>query len=134
MHFLIQNFLWVALMAVSGAMLVWPEIDRMVNGGAEVGTMEATLLMNQKRAVVIDVRSAEEFARARIPGARHLPAPELPARVGELARLKSRPVVLVGPRPVQAMRTLKAAGFAEVFQLRGGMIAWQEAGLPVEKA
>lgn len=134
MHFLTQNFAYVALMLISGAMFIWPEIDRMLNGGAEIGTMEATLLMNQKRAVVIDVRSAEEFAQARIPGARNLPAGELAARVGELAKLKGRPVLLIGQRPVAAMRALKAAGFAEVVQLRGGMSAWQEAGLPVQKA
>ena len=134
MHFLIQNLGYVGLMLVSGGMLIWPEIDRLFNGGAAVGTMEATLLMNQKKALVCDLRSAEEFAKGRIPGARHLPPAELQTRVQELARLKTRPVVLVGQRPVQAMRALKAAGFTEVVQLRGGMAAWQEAGLPIQKA
>ena len=134
MHFLIQNFAYVGLMVLSAGMLIWPEIDRLINGGAEIGTLEATLLMNQKRAVVIDVRSAEEFAKARIPGARNLPIGELPARVSELGKLKGRPVLLVGQRPVAAIRALKAAGFSEVVQLRGGMGAWQEAGLPVQKA
>ncbi len=134
MHFLIQNFAYVGLMLLSAGMLVWPEIDRMINGGAEIGTLEATLLMNQKRAVVIDVRSAEEFAQARIPGARNLPIAERPARIGELGNLTGRPVLLIGQRPVAAMRALKTAGFAEVVQLRGGMNAWQEAGLPVQKA
>lgn len=134
MHFLVQNFAYVGLMVISGVMLAWPEIDRMVNGGAEVGTMEATLLMNQKRAVVIDVRSPDEFSTARIPGARNLPAAELASRVGELSKLKGRPLVLVGSRPTAAMRALKTAGFTEVVQLRGGMTAWQEAGLPIQKA
>ena len=111
MHFLIQNFGYVGLMLVSAGMLIWPEIDRLLNGGGEVGTMEATLLMNQKRALVLDVRGAEDFAKARIPGARHIPAAELPSRVAELAKLKGRPVVIVGQRPVAAIRALRAAGF-----------------------
>jgi rhodanese-related sulfurtransferase len=96
--------------------------------------MEATLLMNQKRALVLDLRSAEDFGRARIPGARHLPTGELAKRIEDLARFKGRPVVLVGARPVSAMRALRAAGFTEIVQLRGGMNAWLEAGLPVQKA
>ena len=134
MHFLIQNFGYVGLMLVSAGMLIWPEIDRMLNGGAEVGTMEATLLMNQKKAIVFDLRSAEEFAKGRIPGARHLPAEDVAGRIQDFAKQKNRPVVLVGQRPVAAMRALKAAGFNEVVQLRGGMTAWQEAGLPIQKA
>ena len=133
MQFLIENVGYVGLLLVSAGMLVWPEINRALNGGAEVGTTEATLLMNQKRALVLDLRSPEDFQRARIPGARHVPAAELAGRVGEFVKQKGRPVVLVGNRPVAAMRALKTAGFAEVVQLRGGMAAWQEAGLPVQK-
>jgi rhodanese-related sulfurtransferase len=96
--------------------------------------MEATLLMNQKKALVFDLRSAEDFAKGRIPGARHVPIKDLPSRLQEFAKQKNRPVVLVGQRPVSAIRALKAAGFSEVVQLRGGMTAWQEAGLPIQKA
>lgn len=134
MHFLAQNFGYVGLMLISAGMLIWPEIDRMINGGAEIGTLEATLLMNQKKALVLDCRSAEDFGKGRIPGSRHLPAAELSQKVTELAKFKQRPVLLVGTRPTAAMRALRAAGFTEIAQLRGGMSAWQDAGLPVQKA
>lgn len=133
MHFVMQNLGYIGLMLVSGGMLIWPEIDRLLNGGGEVGTTEATLLMNQKKALVLDLRDRESFARAHIPGARHLPAAELPGRVEEFNRFKGRPVVLVGTRPVATIRALKGAGFAEIVQLRGGMSAWLDAGLPVQK-
>ncbi len=133
MQFLIQNLGYVGLMLVSAGMLVWPEIDRAINGGGEIGTTEATQLMNQKKALVLDLRSSEDFQRARIPGARNLPAKELDGRIAEIGKLKGRPVVLVGERPVAAMRALKSAGFEHIVQLRGGMGAWQEAGLPVQK-
>jgi rhodanese-related sulfurtransferase len=134
MHFLIQNLGYVGLMLVSGGMLLWPEIDRMISGGAQVGTHEVTLLMNEKHALVLDLRSADDFAKARIPGARHLPPAELDTKVAALGKLKGRPVVLIGQRPVAVMRALRAAGFSEIVQLRGGMTAWQEAGLPTHKA
>jgi len=134
MHFLTQNFGYIALMIISAGMIVWPEIDRLINGGAEIGTHEATLLMNQKHAIILDVRAVEDFQKAHIPGARHIPAKELNARVSEIAKFKGRPLVLVGQRPASAMRALKTAGFSEISQLRGGMASWLEAGLPIQKA
>jgi len=133
MQFLTQNFGYVVLMIISAGMIVWPDIDRFIYGGSEIGTLEATLLMNQKRAIVLDVRASGDFQKAHIPGARHIPEAEIKTRLSELSKFKERPVVLVGTRPAIAMRALKAAGFAEIAQLRGGMPAWLEAGLPVQK-
>lgn len=67
--------------------------------------------------------------------ARLLPLDELPRRLGEIDR--TRPVVVVcrtGKRSAQARETLQSAGFAQVSDLAGGLTAWQEAGLPLEKA
>jgi rhodanese-related sulfurtransferase len=134
MHFLTQNFGYIALMIISAGMMAWPEIDRLINGGNEIGTLEATLLMNQKRAIVVDVRPADDYQKSHIPGSRHIPESEIKTRIAELSKYKERPLVLVGTRPTSAMRALKAAGFNEIAQLRGGIAAWIEAGLPTQKA
>jgi rhodanese-related sulfurtransferase len=133
MHFLTQNIGYIALMIISAGMMIWPDIDRFINGGSVIGTLEATLLMNQKRALVLDVRALEDFQKSHIPSARHIPEAEIKTRITELNKFKERPIVLVGTRPTTAMRALKAAGFTEIAQLRGGMPAWLEAGLPVQK-
>ena len=133
MHFFTQNIGYIALMIISAGMMVWPDIDRFINGGSVIGTLEATLLMNQKRALVLDVRALEDFQKSHIPSARHIPEAEIKTRITELNKFKERPIVLVGTRPTTAMRALKAAGFTEIAQLRGGMPAWLEAGLPVQK-
>lgn len=133
MTFLLHNLGYVGLLVLSAGMLVWPEIDRILNGGGAVGATEATLLMNQQRALVLDLRAPDEFQRGHVPGARNLPASELAGRVGELAKAKGRPLVLVGDRPAGAMRVLRAAGFTSVVQLRGGMATWREAGMPTQK-
>jgi rhodanese-related sulfurtransferase len=83
---------------------------------------------------LVDVRGPGEYASGRIGGARLLPLEELERRAGELDR--ARPVVCVcrsGKRSVQAVGKLKALGFERVEQLAGGMQAWEQAGLPVEK-
>jgi rhodanese-related sulfurtransferase len=106
-------------------------------GGANsVGTLEATRLMNQPGALVLDVREASEFAAGHLPRARHIPLAELDARVTEIAKFKDKPVVITcrsGARSGSACRKLKNAGFNNVYNLKGGLGAWQQASLPVER-
>ena len=136
--FIVNNLALVALFVVSGAMLVWPELSRLgfAGGGRLVGTLEATRIMNQNNSLVLDVREAKEFADGRLPRSRHIPLAELAGRVGEIAKFKERPVLLScqsGARSAGAARALGKAGFTQVYQLKGGIAAWREAGLPIEK-
>ena len=131
-----NNLLLVALFVASGAMLFWPEISRLMGGGAQIGTLEATRLMNQGATLILDIRDAAEYATGHLPRARHIPLGELSKRVDEIGKFKDKPVIVTcktGARAPAALRTLKHAGFNQVFQLRGGLDAWQQASLPVEK-
>lgn len=132
-----NNLALVALFLASGAMLVWPELSRLVGaGGQEIGTLEATRLMNQGGVLVLDVRDEKEFAEGHLPKARHIPVRELSTRLAEIAKFKAKPVIVTcksGPRAAAACRLLRQSGFATVYQLRGGLGAWQQASLPVEK-
>ena len=133
-EFLSNNLLLVMLFLASGAMLIWPEIMKLAGGGgAEVGTLEATRLMNQGASLVLDIRDAKDFAEGHLPKARHIPLKELPGRVGEIGKFKDKPVIVTGARAGLACRFLKSSGFNNVFQLKGGVAAWQQASLPVEK-
>jgi predicted sulfurtransferase len=80
-----QNLLLIAVAFVSGAMLVWPLVRRGA-GGPWVNTLEATMLINQKDALVLDVREPGEFAQGHILNARNIPAGELETRIKELER------------------------------------------------
>jgi rhodanese-related sulfurtransferase len=107
-----------------------------MGGSNEVGTLEATRLLNQGTTLVLDVRDASEFAAGHLPRARHIPLPELSGRLAEIGKYKERAVLVTcrtGPRAGAASRVLKRAGFNAVYQLKGGMVAWQQASLPVEK-
>ncbi len=135
-EFLLNNLALVALFLASGALLVWPDLGRFAGGAHSVGTLEATRLMNQPGALVLDVRDGAEFAAGHLPRARHVPLGELPARVGEFAKFKDKPVVVTcrsGARSGAACRALRKAGFTNVHNLKGGVGAWQQASLPVER-
>lgn len=82
---------------------------------------------------IVDVREPEEWAAGRIPGSVLIPMGEVGGRLHELDR--GRPVVTVcrsGRRSLYSADELLAAGFRDVQSLAGGMIAWVEAGQPVE--
>jgi len=69
-------------------------------------------------------------------GARSAPLPDLERRLAELAKFKARPVIVhceQGSRSSNAIDILRRNGFANVYNLAGGLAAWQQAGLPVEK-
>jgi rhodanese-related sulfurtransferase len=135
-EFILNNLALVALFLASGAMLFWPEISRLVAGSAEIGTFEATRLMNQGPTLVLDVRDEPEYAAGHLPKARHIPLGELAKRLSEIVKYKDRPVIVTcrgGARAGAASRLLKREGFTTVYQLRGGLAAWQQASLPVEK-
>lgn len=77
-------------------------------------------------AQLVDVRSPSEYASGHLEGAVNIPVQELPARVGELGRDKSRAIVLYcrsGSRSAHAKRLLEQAGFAKVANL-GAMSRW----------
>jgi rhodanese-related sulfurtransferase len=136
-EFISNNLALVALFLASGLMLVWPEIQKLIGaGGAQLGTLEATRLMNQGSTLVLDVRDGEEYAAGHLPRARHIPIRELSKRVEEIAKFKNKAVLVTcksGTRAGAACRFLKQAGFANVYQLKGGLAAWQQASLPIEK-
>ena len=133
-EFLMNNLGLVALFLASGLMLVWPEISKLSGaGGAQVGTLEATRLMNQGVSLVLDVREAKEYAEGHLPRARHIPLQELAKRIDEIGKYKDKPVLVTSKGGNAALRSLKQAGFTTVYQLKGGLAAWQQASLPVEK-
>jgi rhodanese-related sulfurtransferase len=121
---------------VTGAMLIWPLFGRAFRPGKEVSALEAVQLINRRDAIVIDLRGATEYAAGHITNARHVPEAQLSERVKELERFKARPIVVscgTGARSVRAAALLQKEGFGEVFALRGGIAAWQQASMPLEK-
>lgn len=136
LSFIENNWPLILVMVVSGGMLLWPLIQRRLSPMREISALEATQLINRKNALMLDVRETKEYEGGRVPNAVHLPVSQLAGRAAELKRFMSRPVVAYcdrGNRSRTAVATLTKLGFAEVYTLRGGLRAWQEAGLPLEK-
>ena len=84
--------------------------------------------------LLLDVREYPEFAAGHLKGARLIPLGEIKRRAGELP--KDQPIVAMcrtGRRSAEAAATLARLGFTNVNQLAGGVMSWEQAGLPLEK-
>ncbi|MBK7472190.1 MAG: rhodanese-like domain-containing protein [Burkholderiales bacterium] len=135
-QFIVAQWQLVLIFVLSGGMLLWPLIHRRVSGVADAGTLQATQLINNEKAVTVDLRETKELADGKLPGAVHIPLSQLKERVGELDKFKERPLILYcarGQRSRAAGSVLGRAGFTKLFNLAGGHKAWKDAGLPLDK-
>ncbi len=133
----LQNNIWTILIALtSGAMLFWSFFGNRIRGIKEVDHIAAMQLINHKNALVLDVREQSEYDAGHILNGKLIPLGKLKERIGELEKYRERPLVVVcrsGQRSAVACGLLGKQGFAQAYNLSGGIIAWQKAGLPLEK-
>ncbi len=98
-----------------------------------VGTAEAIQLMNQKDAVVVDVRTDSEYQAGHIINSLHIPLDTLGDNAPKLQDYKNNSLIIVcrtGSRSAHTASKLKKLGFEQVQNLSGGMSAWGSANLP----
>jgi len=135
-EFISNHIILVTLFIAILAVLVWNLFGSVISGIDQLTPAQLTRLMNRENAVVIDVRSQEEFNKGHILNARNIPEGELQSRHKELEKLKANPMVACcdsGAASPKLARSLKATGFEKIFVLKGGIHAWQSAGLPLSK-
>jgi rhodanese-related sulfurtransferase len=120
------------LLAVAAAVAL---IRWLAGGGYEtVAPDRAAELLKEKDLVLLDVRTKGEYRLGRIPGALLIPVSELERKMDQIP-LDRRLLVYCasGFRSRLVARRLAGLSKGKVFNLAGGLDAWQRAGLPVEK-
>ena len=134
MKFILDNWYLIFVALASGSMLLWPVL-KSASGGS-LTPARAVQLINREKAVVIDVCETEEFAAGPVGGAKNIPLGQLEERLPATVKNKALPVVLVcasGARANRAVGIAKKLGYDNAQAMAGGLKAWREASLPVEK-
>ena len=124
--------LFMALFVVMGLLVH----NLMLGRQGSVDPTKATDLINHQDAVVVDVRAAADFAQGHILNAVNIPVNGLGQQLAILEKHKDQPVIVScrsGAQSQLACRTLRKAGFTQVFNLQGGILAWQNANLPLTR-
>mgnify|MGYP001098661046 CR=1 FL=1 len=125
-------YLFVALVVILGLLTH----NLIVGGKGSVDPGGATDLINHKNALVIDVRPAADFAQGHVINAINIPFNGFKDQIGTLQKHKGRPIVVScrsGSQSSAACQQLRKQGFQDVYNLSGGLMAWQNAGLPLTR-
>tara|TARA_B100000508_G_C11425586_1_gene260641 strand:- start:639 stop:1067 length:429 start_codon:yes stop_codon:yes gene_type:complete len=129
-----QHWLLVSLAIILLALIVFYEGRRASGNG--VSPQELVRAMNHDNAVILDLRGRDLYKKGHILNAEHFPQSTLDHQMNKLEKFKERPIVLVDADGMQARKVLekfKKVSIEDVKVLTGGMRAWREASLPLQK-
>lgn len=123
--------LFLALFAIL-AMLIGGELKHLLGGVSEVGPGEATRMLNHDNAIMIDMRDDKEYRNGHIVNSLH--APDI--KTAKLEKYRNRPMIVYcrsGNKSALYCSKLRKQGFESVYNLKGGVQAWERAELPLTK-
>jgi rhodanese-related sulfurtransferase len=135
-QFVSNNILPISIAAISGIMLLWSLFGNRFRGVKEVDVAAALQLINHKNAAILDVREQSEYDAGHVLNSKLIPLGKLKERMVEMEKFKDQPVLVVcrsGNRSGTACFLLGKQGFTQVYNLAGGVQAWQKNNLPLEK-
>ncbi|WP_200374222.1 rhodanese-like domain-containing protein [Thiocystis violacea] len=125
-------YLFLALIVILGLLTH----NLIVGSKGSVGPLQATEMVNHRDAVVIDVRPAADYARGHIINALNIPMNGFKNQMATLNKHKGKPIIVncrSGAQSSVACGQLRKAGFEEVYNLQGGIMAWESASLPLTR-
>ena len=132
--FLLDNVVLAMLFVGLLGALVWTSIS--TTGSGQLSPADAVRLISREDAVVIDIRPDGEFRNGHIVNAIHIPFDQIDSRLGRLGKYRSKPVIAAcrtGQQSASVAKRLRSEGFERVHRLQGGVLAWQNADLPLTK-
>jgi len=131
-QFILDNWYLMALALASGTLLLAPALRQ----AGSLAPAMAVQLINHHKAVVLDVCEPQEFSGGHATGAKNLPLGQFAQKLPTTVKNKALPLVLIcteGKRAARAEALAKQLGYEKAQALTGGLKAWRDAGLPVEK-
>ena len=135
-EFVINHWdLFLALLIILSLLAGGP-VSRRLRGFEDVEPQRAVGLMNHENAVFLDVREESEYREGYAPESVQVPYSNLGKSLERLASFKGRPIIIgcrSGHRSGRAAGILRKNGFDRVYNLKGGFLAWENAGLPLNR-
>ena len=135
-EFMINRWDLFLALSIILALMFGGGVLRRIRGYKDIEPKEAVLMLCHDSAVIVDVREENEFKEGHVLNAIHIPLGKLAGRIGELDSYKSHEVIVncrSGHRSASACARLRKEGFEKVYNLKGGIMAWSNAELPIHK-
>jgi rhodanese-related sulfurtransferase len=134
-EFVTNHSLLVMAFVVLLAILVGSELKRRISGVRQVTPGEATRLLNHENAIMVDTRADKEYRNGHIVNAIHLPIKDQ-GLDDRLDKYRDRPLIVYcnsGQDSAKLCGILRKQGFESVYNLKGGVQAWQRTELPLSR-
>ncbi len=128
-----HSILVVSFLALSGV-IIFTEFRNLTQKFMTVGPSAAISVINKGETVLLDVREMSEIKSGMLNNAIHIPLSNIKSRISELDKYKDQTIVVYcrsGNRSGSICRTLSGRGFTKVYNLAGGIMAWEDAHLPL---
>ena len=135
-EFIGNNALLVVALIGITVMLIAGELQQRLGGVKHVEPGDATRMMNHDNAVIIDMRDLKDYQEGHIVNAVHLPECN-DSSMEKLEKFSKQPLIVCcrsGQRSTGVCKKLRKKGFDPVFNLKGGLVAWQNANLPLSRS
>jgi rhodanese-related sulfurtransferase len=136
MDFILQNWMLVSAIIFVIFLILFEPMRRRMYGIETANVYDAVSLSNHQNAIFVDVRESKEMANGVINGAYRIPLSSFEKNIGQIEKFKDSPVIVYcrsGNRSLSAATRLKKKEFKQVYNLAGGILAWQKESLPLEK-
>jgi len=131
-----NNLILVLAILIVSYMLFNNLFGEKLRGYTSISPVESTQMINHDDALVLDVREMNKYSDGHILNSVHIPLSNIKTRMSEIEKYKAKKVIVAcrsGHRSSHACANLRKSGFEQVFNLRGGVMAWQNANLPLIK-
>ncbi len=131
-----NHYILVLAFAVVSYLLIQDVVESLTRKYKSLSPLLTVAKINQGDLSIIDVREPAEYGKGHIDGARNIPVGKLEQHIETLMELKDKPILLVcqtGTRSAPACKTLLKKGFSDIYQLTGGIDAWQDNKYPLTR-
>ncbi len=135
-EFIANHLFLVCLFVALLSLLLWDIFHGVSQGAKALSPAALTEMINREKPVLIDLRPKPDFSAGHIISAISIPASEFPASMDRLKAHKESAVVLYCDNGAQCSRhskLLRQGGFQKLYTLRGGLIEWRHAHLPLQR-
>jgi rhodanese-related sulfurtransferase len=135
-QFVVHNWYLFAALVVVVALLAYDPIRTRLLNIQKISPLDLPRLMSREGAVVVDVCEPHEYNEGHVAGAVNIPLSRLAGDLERIKKYRKKPVVLCcrsGNRSIRGAAVLRRNGFETVYNLAGGITAWEKEHLPMEK-
>ena len=133
-HWILSSILLIIL-----AFIIFEEWYSKTGGISAISIQDCVLLVNRNEGVIIDIRDIGAFLSSHIANSINIPKDAkdtLDSKINTLKLAKEKAIILVDNHNVETSsisKKLKSQGYDKIYALRGGIAAWKDAQLPLDK-